>query len=214
MAITGMFLFLFVVAHLIGNLALFRGQEALNSYAAMLQGLGPLLWVARLGLLAVLVVHLRCALALTAKNRNARPVGYVSQQPIKSTFASRTMLMSGLVILLFVVYHLLHFTLGVVQADNAKLVDAAGRHDVYSMVVLGFQSVPVALTYVAAMVLLGMHLTHGLQSLFQSLGLTKPKYRGFITLAATSLTLLVVVGNIALPMAVQMGIIKLPGGAS
>ena len=214
MALTGLLLFGFVVGHLLGNLALFKGQEALNSYAAFLQGLGPGLWVVRIGLLTILVVHVRCAVSLNAKNRAARPVSYANQEPIVSTFASRTMVMTGLIVLLFIVYHLLHFTLGVIQSDNASLVDEAGRHDVYSMVVRGFQNVPTAAIYIIAMVVLGLHLRHGLQSLFQSLGLVRPKYRGMIETLAALLTYAIVVGNIALPMAVQLGFIKLPGGAS
>jgi succinate dehydrogenase / fumarate reductase cytochrome b subunit len=123
------------------------------------------------------------------------------------------MLMSGSIVLLFIIYHLLHFTFGVVQADNAHLLDPKGRHDVFSMAVRGFMNLPVALSYIAAMVVLGFHLIHGLQSFVQSLGMVRPKYRGMVSLAATGLTLLVVVGNISFPVAVQLGIIKLPGGA-
>lgn len=214
MAATGLLLFLFVVAHLLGNLSLYRGQDAVNSYAAMLKGTGPLLWAMRLGLLAILLVHLRCAFTLAARNRGARPVGYFNSAPIQSTLASRTMLLSGAVILLFLIYHLLHFTIGAIHGNYFQQTDALGRHDVYSMTVMSFQFLPTAFIYIAAMALLGMHLHHGLQSFLQSLGFTRPKYRNAVHLAASGLTALIVLGNISLPLAVQMGIIQLPGGAS
>ena len=214
MALTGVALLLFVLAHMLGNLQIFLGQEAYNAYAAKLKGLGPVLWVLRGGLLGVFLLHVGCALCLTRRNRAARPVPYAVQEPLASTYASRTMLMSGLVVAAFVVYHLLHFTLGVTDPDAYHLVDAAGRHDVYSMFVLGFQQVPVALAYVGAMVLLGLHLAHGIPSLFQTVGWNAPRYRGLTTLVGRGLAALIVLGNVAMPLAVLFGAVGLPGGGA
>jgi succinate dehydrogenase / fumarate reductase cytochrome b subunit len=214
MALTGVALLLFVLAHMLGNLQVFAGQEAYNAYAAKLKSLGPVLWVMRGGLLAVFLLHVGCAVRLTRRNRAARPVPYAVVEPLRSTYASRTMVMSGLIVLAFVIYHLLHFTLGVTDPDAAHLVDEAGRHDVYSMFVLGFQSVPVALGYVGAMLLLGLHLAHGIQSLFQTIGWSAPRYRPLTTLAGRGLAALIVLGNVAMPLSVLFGAVRLPGGGA
>ena len=210
-AITGLMLFGFLIAHLLGNLQIFLGPEALNNYAAKLQELGPLLWVARIGLLAVFVVHLSFALRLSWLNRRARPVPYGVQKPILSTHASRSMVSTGIVVLLFVIYHLMHFTLGVaIRPDFHDLVDPSGRHDVYRMVVLGFQQPAIALFYIIAMLGLGTHLFHGIASFFQSIGWNAPRYRPLTLWMGRGLTLAIVVGNIAMPLAALTGILELP----
>jgi len=171
----------------------------------------------RIGLLAILIVHVASAAKLTRRNRAARPVPYAVQTPLKSTFASRTMLMSGLIVLVFVVYHLLHFTLGVVQpsasehtetiAPALRSADAYERHDVYAMVIDGFSNPAIALSYIVAMVLLGLHLSHGVSSLFQSLGFIAPKYRAWISQGAQAVVALIVFGNVAMPLSVLLGLI-------
>ena len=211
MALSGVALLLFVLAHMAGNLLVFKGQQALNDYAAGLKDLGPLLWVARIGLLGVFVLHIGCAMRLTRMNQAARPTPYASLQPLKSTYASRTMLMSGFVVAAFVVFHLLHFTLGVTHPDHFKLQDELGRHDVYSMVIHGFQQAPVAIAYVIAMLVLGLHLSHGIASLFQSLGLNAPKYRGAVSWLGRGIAAVIVIGNCAMPLAALTGVLKLPG---
>jgi succinate dehydrogenase / fumarate reductase cytochrome b subunit len=160
MAITGSGLLLFVVVHMLGNLQIYLGQETLNSYAKKLKSLPLLLWTARLGLLALFTLHLDLAIRVTRHNHFARPQRYVINDPVETTLASRTMFSSGLVILAFVTYHLLHFTVGVTEPSIHKLVDPAGRHDVYSMVVLGFQNVYVSGAYIIAMIFLALHLSH------------------------------------------------------
>ncbi len=202
MALTGMFLFLFTVAHMVGNLQVFAGPDQLNAYAAGLKKLGPILWVMRLGLLATFVAHILCAFSLVKRNEEARPVQYAVMRPIAATYASRTMIMSGLIVLAFVVYHLAHFTLGWTHGDHFALRDARDRHDVYRMVVLGFQSPFVALSYVVAMVFLGLHLSHGAASLFQSMGWNRKKYSCFFAGAARGLAMLVVLGNLAMPLSI------------
>ena len=212
MAVTGLFLLLFVLAHMLGNLQLFLGQDALNGYAAKLQSLGGLLWVARAGLLALLVAHVAAAVRLTYQNRRARPVPYAALTPQVTSYAARTMVMSGTVILAFAVYHLLHFTFGATHPGHAALHDAQGRHDVYSMVVLGFQQAPVAVGYMLAQALLALHLSHGASSLFQSLGVTHPALRCLKDRAGPALALLIFVGNVSMPLACLLGWVGLPGG--
>lgn len=211
MAATGVLLFGFVLAHLAGNLQVFGGPDLINAYAVKLKALGPGLWVARLGLLGVITVHIGCALTLTLRNRAARPKRYAMQQPIASTEASRTMLASGAVILLFVVYHLMHFTIGVViRPDLYELVDDQGRHDVYSMMVAGFQQLPIALFYALAMVGLGMHLSHGIGSILQSAGWLRPRYRPAVILGGRALAWLIVLGNVGIVAAAFFGVLELP----
>jgi succinate dehydrogenase / fumarate reductase cytochrome b subunit len=211
MAATGAMLFGFVVAHLAGNLQVFGGPDLINSYAEKLKGLGPGLWVARLGLLGVFGVHLACAAALTRRNREARPVRYAVKRSIDSTEASRTMLASGAVVLLFVIYHLMHFTIGVViRPDLHELVDDQGRHDVYSMMVVGFQQVPIALFYVLAMIGLGLHLSHGIGSIFQSSGWLRPRYRPAVIFGGRALAWLIVLANVGIVAAAFFGVLELP----
>lgn len=212
MAVTGLLLLLFVLAHMLGNLQVFLGPDALNGYAQKLQSLGGLLWVARIGLATILVLHVATAARLTRLNRQARPVGYAALSPQVTSYAARTMVLSGFVILAFVAFHLLHFTLGVTHPEHFGHLDAQGRHDVYRMVVLGFQQAPVALLYVAAQALLALHLSHGASSLFQSLGVTHPALRCVKQRAGPALALLIFVGNVSMPLACLLGWVTLPGG--
>jgi len=211
-ALTGIALVLFVLVHMIGNLQMFIGQEAMNNYAVTLRKFGPLLWFVRLGLLGIALVHVFMTLRLKLKNRAARPVRYISNHTVKATFASRTMVISGLIILAFVVYHLLHFTLGVTHPEHFALHDAQGRHDVYNMVVSGFQNVLVSGFYVMAMVLLFSHLSHGAASFFQSLGWNHPKYQRAIERFGAIVAWLVCLGFISVPLGVLAGLIKPVGG--
>lgn len=209
MAVTGLLLFGFVVAHLIGNLQLLAGPAKINAYAKMLHDLGPLLWVARIGLLAIFALHVATAVRLARENRAARPVGYRKQATIQATFASRSMVLTGLSLLAFVIYHLLHFTLGVTNPGYFAMKQAgAGGFDVHAMVSASFQSVPIALAYVAFMVVLFFHLAHGIQSLFQSLGLRHARYTALIDKLSYVFAALVAGGNVFLALSVQLGIVK------
>ena len=178
MALTGLALFVFAVGHLLGNLQVFGPPELINTYAHFLKSKPGLLWAARLGLLACVGLHIAAAVTLSALNKAARPEGYAGGTAYGSTRASRTMLVSGVVILAFVVYHLAHFTAllpginGV--GDFSKLTTRLNGEtvpDVYAMMVLGFQVWWVVVFYLAAQWLLFQHLGHGLASMFQSLGL-------------------------------------------
>lgn len=213
-AVTGLCLLLFVLGHLLGNLQVFLGPEALNAYAAKLQGLGPFLWVIRGGLLLVFALHVYAVLRLQIRNWRARPIGYRGLEPLESTLASRTMIWSGLTLFAFLAYHLLHFTFHATNPAHAGALDAQGRTDVYRMVVLGFQQAPIAVSYAVAMGLLGLHLWHGVQSLFQSLGWRHPKYAAFVGGLGVVLSLLLVLGNVAMPLSVLFGLVGLPAGGS
>ena len=171
MAVTGAILFGFVLGHLAGNLTVYLGPEALNGYAVFLRQFlhGAGLWIARAVLLLSVILHIWSATSLTLSSRAARPVGYRERQWTESTYASRTMRWSGVIILLFVIYHLLHFTFGTVHPSFVE-------GDVYHNFVTGFQSVPVSIAYIVAMIFLGLHLRHGVWSMFQTLGVSHPRY--------------------------------------
>ncbi len=142
MAVTGLALFVFVIGHLLGNLQIFLGRDAVNTYAAFLKSVPELLWGARLGLLAMVGLHIWAAIQLTVANRSARPIGYADLRPSGASYASRTMIWSGLIVAAFIIYHLLHFTVGWVDPSfkelEETLVDGTTRHDVYAMLIAGF----------------------------------------------------------------------------
>jgi succinate dehydrogenase / fumarate reductase cytochrome b subunit len=210
MAITGCALFIFVLGHMIGNLQIFLGWEAINRYGSFLQNLGELLWVARIGLLVMVVLHIISAVRLTAENRAARGQGYVAYKPVGSSYASRTMMMSGLIIAAFIIYHLLHFTvqtqeINLTGKDFHTLVDAKGRHDVFAMMVAGFSNVWVSIFYVVAMALLCLHLSHGISSMFQSMGWKKAYYTRLLDKGARLLAVVLFAGYVSIPIAVLLG---------
>ena len=203
MAVTGFVLFGFVVGHLIGNLQIFLPPEKINHYAATLRSLPALLWGARITLLLSVALHIWSSFQLWRLQRAARPVPYVKKANVHSTYASRTMLWSGPIILAFVIYHLLHFTFGVVHPGGPF-----DPHNVYNNVVFGFRVWPVSLFYIIAMVMLCYHLYHGLWSMFQSLGFSHPVYTPWLRRFAKLVATLIAVGNISIPVAVLAGFIK------
>lgn len=217
-AVTGLGLLGFVVVHMAGNLQIFAGRDALNTYAAQLKSLGPLLWIARGGLLAIFVGHVAMAIRLAAENKAARPVRYAVDPGIQRTVSARGMLVTGMTVLAFALYHLAHFTWGWVMTDahmlTETLADGTTRHDVYSMVVASFQQPLIALLYVAAMVLLGLHIRHGAWSFIQTLGLTHHKLAPMLRSAAAGAAWLIVLGNISMPLAVLFGAVGLPDGVT
>ncbi|MBL9079192.1 MAG: succinate dehydrogenase cytochrome b subunit [Planctomycetes bacterium] len=209
MAITGLLLFGFVLAHLLGNLQLLAGPEKLNAYAKMLADTGALLWVARIGLLAVFVLHVVTAIRLARGNRAARPVAYAKEATVQATFASRSMVFSGLSLLVFVVYHLLHFTFGVTNPEHyARKGAGAGGHDVYAMVTQSFAVPAIAIAYAAFQIVLFLHLRHGMQSLAQTLGLNHGRYTPMIRTLSFLLAALIAGGNLLLALSVQLGLVE------
>jgi succinate dehydrogenase / fumarate reductase cytochrome b subunit len=213
MAITGLLLFGFVVAHLLGNLQLLSGPDKINAYAKWLHDLGPMLWVARIGLLAVFVLHVLTGIRLARANKAARPVAYARQATMQASFASRSMVLTGLSTLAFVVYHLLHFTFGAVHAADAGLkarpsTAAWAGHDVYAMVTASFGNPAIVAAYVVAQVVLFLHLMHGIQSLAQTLGLHHGRYTPMIQKLSFGLALAIAGGNTFLALSVLLGIVK------
>lgn len=209
MAISGLMLVGFLIAHMAGNLQVFAGPEAINGYAEKLQSLGPLLWVARAGLVIIFGTHILSAVRLYMMNNAARPVKYKMVKSEKSSFASRTMAMGGIIVVLFLIFHLVHFTLGGgPMAAEFNQLDQYGRHDVYKMVVLGFQNPIISIAYLISITALCLHLSHGVTSLFQSLGFDHPRFNGMFKMAGPAIALIIFVGNCAMPIACLAGWIK------
>ena len=208
-AVTGVILVGFIVGHLLGNLQIFMGPDYINSYAEKLRALGVLLWVIRIFLLVVVVLHIYFTIRLAIDNRRARPVPYAKKEHVKSTYASRSMWVSGLLLLAFIIYHIAHFTVQVADPRFALLkLDPLNRHDVYSMMVYGFQNVFVSAFYILAMWLLAMHLSHGASSFFQSLGLNDKKLTPRLAWGARVFAWLIFAGYVSIPVAVLAGLIK------
>ena len=203
MAVTGVILFGFVVGHLLGNLQIYLGAEKLNHYSALLKSMPALLWGTRITLLIAVILHIWSSFQLWLLQREARPVGYVKKVNINSTYASRVMYWSGPIVLAFVIFHLMHFTWGVVHPGGPFV-----EGDVYNNVVTGFQFWPVSLFYIIAMIMLCYHLYHGLWSMFQSLGFSHPVYTPWLQRFAKLFAILIAVGNISIPVAVMAGFIK------
>jgi len=203
MAVTGIVFFGFVVGHMIGNLQLFLGPEALDSYAVFLRSFlhGTGIWITRGVLVTCVGLHIWAATVLTLESWKARPQGYRVQKWREATYASRTMVWSGPILALFVVYHLLHFTFGSV---HSSFIPGA----VYHNVVEGFRVLPVSLSYIAAMLCLGFHMWHGIWSMLQTLGLSHPRWNPLRLAFSIGVTVVVVAGNISMPVAVLAGFVR------
>ena len=208
-AITGLILLLFVIGHLLGNLQIYLGPEWINSYSQHLRDLGPLLWLVRGVLLVTVVLHIYFTILLAIENRRARPEPYRHKEHVKATWASRHMAVSGLVVLAFVVFHLLHFTGHNFNPRFPLLkADPLNRYDVYSMMVYGFQNLYVSAFYVVGLFLLTLHLTHGSSSFFQSLGLNNKRLTPRLAFAGRVLAWLLFLGYTSIPVAVLLGFIR------
>lgn len=204
MAATGLMLFGFVIGHLAGNLQIFLGPTKLDEYSHFLKSNPGMLWAARLGLLGAVGLHILLTVQLTVINKKARPVGYAHVESSASTYASRTMIWSGPVIALFVIYHLADFTFGKVHPDGAKFDVTHVHHNV----VTSLSHPGVALFYLVSLLLLGMHLAHGAWSMFQTAGLNHPKYDCLIKCGARAFAALIFLGYAAIPLAILAGWVK------
>ena len=213
MAITGLVMFGFVIGHLIGNLQFFLGPEAINRYGHFLQSNVEVLWPVRIFLLAMIGLHIWSATKLSAENRAARPTPYANWNPTAATYASRTMLMSGLIVFAFIIFHLLHYTV-MVKAVNLtgkdfmarpEFFDLEGRHDIFRMMVTGFSQPIVSVFYVIAIGLLSLHLSHGVSAMFSSLGLKNHTYEPCIKKFARVIAWLIFLGYISIPISVMCG---------
>lgn len=210
MAVTGTIILGWVFAHMAGNLQVFMGQDKINTYAELLKHMAGLTWTVRIILGISLILHIAVGVKLYLRNRSSRPVPYAFQNTVQASQASRSMIISGLLILFFVLYHLAHFTFMFFNKQYASLLDLSGRHDVYTMVILGFKNYFVAIPYMIAMFLLALHLSHGVYSIFQSLGFAKPTTLPKLKVLANIVAVILFLGFSSVPIAVLMGWIGLP----
>jgi succinate dehydrogenase / fumarate reductase cytochrome b subunit len=215
MAVTGVLLVLYIIAHTLGNLQIYVGQETFNAYAAFLQGLGELLWAFRIVLFLALVFHIITSIYLKLLNNSTKPTKYQVKKYLEAKLTARTMIWTGIMVFAFLVYHIMHFTLGVADPEIYGHVDHYGpeelfaRHDAYLMVIKGFQKPLVSIVYMIGVVLLGFHLSHAIQSMFQTLGINHPKYNGFIRGLGPWLSTIIVLALISIPITIMF---KLVGG--
>jgi succinate dehydrogenase / fumarate reductase cytochrome b subunit len=203
MAVTGCMMFAFVIGHMLGNLQMFESPEHINAYGHFLHNLGELLWIERGIMLLAIALHITVTVQLALRSKAARPVGYSRKEAINSDYASRTMYWSGPIVLAFIIFHLLHFTAGIIH-PNATFTQG----EVYSNVVSGFQVWWVSLWYIFAISLLGIHLSHGIWSMFQSVGLAGKRQTPLLKIAARAIAILIVLGYISIPISVYLGFVK------
>jgi succinate dehydrogenase / fumarate reductase cytochrome b subunit len=210
-ALTGGVFILFVLGHMLGNLQVFLGPEVLNNYAHKLQSLGPLLWLVRIFLLVTIATHIILTVQLTRQNRAARESRYGFNATIQASKPSRIMIWSGLTVLAFIIYHLLHFTAGVANGyrdpNNARyFTELHGERvqNCWQMVVDGFSWAPASIFYITATVLLCNHLAHGFGSMFQTLGITTEKNKPLIQKAGAAFAFVILIGNCSIPVAIWL----------
>jgi succinate dehydrogenase / fumarate reductase cytochrome b subunit len=209
MAVTGLLLLLFVLQHLVGNLKVFGGQDAFNSYAEFMQGLGLIKWGARGGLLAVLVVHVASAFKLRARNAAARPSRYEVRRSYASTWYGRTMMISGVLVLVYIAYHIAHFTGELVNYQELydEAADGHVRRDIYTNFVRSLSNPLIGGFYVLGNVALGFHVAHGASSMLRTLGASQGRFRPALEKLGPVTGLLLGAGNVSMPLACMLGII-------
>jgi len=207
MAITGVILFGYVVAHLLGNLQIYGDPQQINKYAAFLHNPANagLLWVARTALLVAVIMHIVASVQLWKLKSDARPVAYVKKDDAAASYASRTMMWSGPIVAAFVIFHVLHLTVGAVLPLQEI---GPNEPNVRANVIAGFLNPAVSAFYILAMILLCMHLYHGLWSMFQSLGFSHPRYTPRLKKGAAIFAILIAIGNCSIPIAVMAGLVK------
>ena len=215
MALSGLALVGFVIAHMIGNLQIFLpdGRTAINDYAALLQGSKGLLWTARLGLIGAVGAHIWSAYKLTRAARSARSVTYKRRSWFDERYAVRTMRVGGVILLAFIVYHLLHFTVGAAHSDvrACETINNVFTCFAYENVINGFKGnigIGVGVFYIVAQVFLGLHLTHGVWSMTRTLGQGNPRFDGAARKAAAAIGVVITVGNCSIPLAVMFGFVS------
>jgi succinate dehydrogenase / fumarate reductase cytochrome b subunit len=206
MAVSGFFLLGFVVAHLAGNSTIFIGSDWINAYAEHLHALGPFVWVFRAFMFLMLCIHIFFGVTLTLENWGANPGKYALSKKLKVTFASKTMIWTGLLLLIFIVGHLLQFTFRVTP-DIVLAADEVGRFDVFTMVVSSLRVTATAALYVLAMVVLFLHTSHGIQSFLQTLGLSNDQLQPKYTLAGKLISTLFLIGYGAIPVLIITGLL-------
>ncbi|MBA4372733.1 MAG: succinate dehydrogenase/fumarate reductase cytochrome b subunit [Thermodesulfovibrio sp.] len=210
MSVTGLSMIAFVLVHLLGNTTLFYGPDGINAYAEALHRFGALVWAFRLLLLTVLLLHVFYGIQLTLENRAAKPRAYAIKSSRATTLAGRSMVWSGLLIGGFIFFHLLHFTLQLINPELAagRHFDSLGRPDVFMMVVLSFRKMPVSLLYLGALAALGLHLMHSLQGAVQTLGLNNERTLPKVMKAGVLAAILIFLGYAAFPITVFTGLLR------
>jgi succinate dehydrogenase / fumarate reductase cytochrome b subunit len=203
MGVTGLIGIGFVILHSIGNLLVFRGPVAINSYSHFLKSTGELLWTLRIVLIVAVILHVIAAIQLTRQSRTARPIGYTKREPQVATIASRTMRWGGVLLLVFIVLHILHFTTGTIRPSGVF-----SKQDVYVNVVTSFRIWWVSLFYVIAMVALGLHIFHGAWSSVRSIGVSPASPQPLHRRISLVLAILVWAAFTAIPVAVFVGIVR------
>ncbi|MBT3837838.1 MAG: succinate dehydrogenase cytochrome b subunit [Thiotrichales bacterium] len=206
MALSGVVLLLFVVGHMVGNMTIYISPAAINGYSHWLQQ-NALLWPFRGFMLLMLALHLITALELARKNRAAAPVSYIHQNWFKRIIINYQMMISGIVVVLFLIFHIAHLTIGVYATEIFALLDENLYIDVYQRVVSGFQNVELSLLYIIAIGFLGIHLNHIIRALFQTLGFYHENYLSFLDILSTGLTLIIVAGFISIPLLVLLEVL-------
>lgn len=207
-ALTGLGLVGFVIFHMLGNLQVFEGSDAINRYAALLHEMPIALWTARLTLLAVVVVHIALAIQLALRNRRARPVAYAVREYRVASLSSRTMVFTGSLLLLFIVFHVLHLTAGLFDPSTHNQLDERGHVDVYGKVIQAFQNPLYVALYCAGQLVLGMHLSHAVSGSLQTLGLEHAALNRLFKAAGPTVALFVVLGNLMIILAVFLGLVR------
>jgi len=207
-SLTGLGLAGFVVFHMLGNLQVFEGGDALNGYASLLRDIPVFLWTARLGLLTVAVVHVVCVFQLAQRNYRARPVAYTVRKYQNASILSRAMVLSGSLLLVFIVFHLLHLTAGLVDPSIPNRLDAQGHLDVYGKMLHAFRNPLYVAVYVVGQCVLAMHLSHAVSSSLHTLGLEHAACNSVFKAAGPTVALLVVLGNLSIIFAVFLGLIR------
>lgn len=203
MAVTGIVLMAFVLGHMLGNLQLYAGKAAINGYAHLLHSTHGLIWVVRAVLLLCVALHAWAAIALYFANKAARPIAYQKPtQDAATTYAAKTMIWGGVILALFILYHLAHLTLGVGAPGTFS------EHDVYNNVVSGFQVPWLSALYIVAQLALALHIYHGAWSFMQTLGFNHPRYNLLRKQFAIAFAVLIAIGNISLPVSVLAGLVE------
>jgi succinate dehydrogenase / fumarate reductase cytochrome b subunit len=208
MAVTGLLMVLFIIGHLLGNLTIFAGPDGINAYASKLHELAAVVWATRIVMAVAVLLHVYLAIQITLENSAAKPEKYAVSSSLRATFSSKTMIWTGAILGIFVVWHLLQFTFRVTP-DVVVGVDRAGRFDVFTMVLTSFGKGVIALAYVVAMVALFLHLKHGVQSAFQTLGLSNAKWLPRQGLAGQVASGIFLIGFASIPALIFVGLVKL-----
>jgi len=209
MAITGLMLLGFLIIHLCGNSLIYFGW--INAYGERLHSMPPLVWGFRLFMLGVFILHVFFGIQLTLENNSARPQAYAVKKNLRASFSGRTMIWTGLLIVAFLIYHLLHFTARMTNPEISTGIDAMGRLDVFKMVVLSFNNLAISGTYIAAMIILALHLTHGIQSFVQTFGLNNDKTIPVVEKVGTGAAFILFLGYAAIPIVIILGILNYRG---